>query len=195
MLPGVALLQRDDPQNCKARRYRIALPVNHCIIVTWKNYMLSTTQQVEGPSSYDDTLELVMSAGLPPAYFPDTSMRTYLDVYGRYEKSVWGMHQATQVPRFCANYGYGDFVQQSYGVEHEMVADLGDRIHPVLHNWAAHNDFIGIVMSEVQARMRDNQSPSLVMSPFEVAATRFALMLHDAGESTHEDLARICGRV
>ena len=137
------------------------------------------SERIEALQAQEGTQEMLLywatSFELPP--FADIGSRVSYDgLLHRYETTSWGKFHMNQPPRFSTNFGY-DY--------NEMLADLGEDVHPVQHMRVAHNNLVGYLLENLTLGESS-------LATEDICTGRLALMLHEVGESTHPDLELLC---
>ncbi len=98
------------------------------------------------------------------------AIKTYESLYSRYAQSDFGRFHATQPLRYSQNFGYEPG---------QMLADLGDDVHPVRHMWHTEQNVLRpFLLSQNTHRDRDFE----YIVPEQVAALRSGVLLHGIGE-------------
>lgn len=106
----------------------------------------------------------------------------YDDILSRYIKSDFGKHHMEQRARFAG------LPEMAYDRD-QMLIDLGDDVHPVLHMSYTHDEILLPLIRTQQKTSRPQ------FTPLGINAMRLGALLHDIGECTHPKIARDVGGV
>lgn len=106
----------------------------------------------------------------------------YDDLLNRYIKSDFGKHHMEQRARFAG------LPEMAYDRD-QMLIDLGNDVHPVLHMSHTHDEILLPLIRTQQKTSRPQ------FTPLGISAMRLGVLLHDIGECTHPKIAREVGGV
>ncbi len=125
-----------------------------------------------------ETADLVAITS-PNLLHPGATHLTYDELFGRYATSDFGVHHATQPVRYAQKYGYD---------RTQMLADLGDDIHPLRHMTHTEENIFRLLALHQQTTPGAEPFTNL-----EVVGGRLGALLHDTGECELPELAEACG--
>lgn len=114
----------------------------------------------------------------PNLIHPEAAHLTYGELFGRYAMSDFGVHHATQTVRYARYYGYD---------REQMLADLGDDIHPLRHMTYTEENIFRLL-----ALHQQTTSGAEPFSSIQIVAGRLGALLHDTGECELPELAKAC---
>lgn len=105
----------------------------------------------------------------------------YASLFAAYQNSRFGRFHSKQAPRYSQRYGYEPA---------QMIADLGDDVHPVKHMRHTEQNILRPFLNH-QNRSRDEEFE--YMTPEQIVALRSGALLHDIGECEHPDIKESTG--
>lgn len=108
------------------------------------------------------------------------SFISYNEIFEAYSNSEEGRFQASQQLRY-SNYAYD---------RKEMLRDLGDDVHPLLHMPYTYRQIVNPLLKEQVSADKANE-----LSPHDIKAVRLSALLHDIGECEHPSFKETCGDV